>query len=145
MCTTCYLWTHEYLFLSHLWLWDGDMGIPYLSVLWKPFLHSLQNYVFICYLSCTFLTTVKCQCLLFVLENYARWLIFQLYEAGSFFFPWEARRRSRFHHSVRLSIGTVIKKLPSLLKNMLCCHNHIVFCSKSRINSETKSLFDFQR
>lgn len=63
-------------------------------------------------------------------------------------FPMRAnlgRRPSRFHHSVRLSIGIVIKKLPSMLKNMLCWHNRIVFCSASRINFETKSLFDFRR
>lgn len=96
-----------------------------------------------------FPSPLKCQSLLFVLENYARWLInLPTLWSWVILFPMRGnlgRRPSQFHHSVRLPNELVIKKLPSLLKNMLCWHGFIVFCSESRINDKTKSLLDFQR
>lgn len=102
----------------------------------------LQNCVCISYLSCASLTTPKCQCLLFVLENYARWLRnLPTLWSWVILFPMSSnsgRRSSKFHHRARLSTGLIIKKLPSLLKIMFCERNLTVICSESRKKEKTK-------
>lgn len=138
---SCCLWTREHTFL----FLAGRCGRQCEDT-WSGgrFLTATELCVCTCGLS-----RAEWQALLFVLKNYARWLR-NLPPLWSWLllFPRRGnlgRRPSTLHHSVRLSIRFVIKKLPSLLKNMSCWHSLTVFCSESRINSETKSLLDFHR